>query len=184
MNELKLASRYAKALFEYAEDEQALNDLSHDINIIMQSVKSIPEMLLDLNREDIVIERRIKLAQDLLKTMSLKKYEDIISFFRILMEKRRITLLPYIALLYRAQLDKINNVLRVGVTVADKSLVESTCKEVKMSIQEILNKEVECEAIVDESIIGGTIIKIGDLTYDESVIRRIDDVVDVFKQGA
>jgi F-type H+-transporting ATPase subunit delta len=101
------------------------------------------------------------------------KVNDItLSYFDILTRKRREEFISEIAVsyigLYRA---------KKGITVAKLLTAIPAGEELKKQITEIVHRDtgrkIVLEETVDESLIGGFILNVGDKQFDESVSRRL-----------
>jgi len=92
--------------------------------------------------------------------------------FHLLLENKRFEILESIAVEYNKLFDEANGVEVAKVTTAIAITPELEAK-VLAKIKEFSNKKVTIENIVDASIIGGFILRIGDKQYNASVASRL-----------
>ena len=97
------------------------------------------------------------------------------SLFRLLQENKRFEILADIAKQYIAQYDVLNGVEVAKVTTAFPMNAELESK-VLAKVATISNKKITIENIVDPSIIGGFILRIGDKQYNASVANRLQEL--------
>lgn len=94
------------------------------------------------------------------------------NFVRLLVENRRLNLLPEIAALYeglRAEAEA-----RVEATVTSAfSLDAAQLKTLEQGLKRRFGREVRLTAAVDRSLVGGVVIRAGDLVIDGSVRGRL-----------
>ena len=174
MNELIIAQRYARALYLAAIETGELDDVASSMSKTSEMIRTIPELLLDLGRDEVTVEKRKRLVDDLCKSMLLNDLVE--KLIEILVERGRVALLPYITLRYRLMSDEAKNHLRIHVTVAEKELLEDACNEAKKVVQGALGGKVFCEGKVDKTIIGGAIIRLGGIVVDNSIERKLKDL--------
>ena len=88
------------------------------------------------------------------------------------MENKRFEILAVIAQEYNKLFDQLNGVEVAIVTTASPMSPELEAK-VMAKIKEFSDKTITIESIVDPSIIGGFILRIGDKQYNASVANRL-----------
>jgi F-type H+-transporting ATPase subunit delta len=93
----------------------------------------------------------------------------------LLLERRRIMLLPAIARAYRDIADAHTGRLRARVTSAEP-LTATAVERVRRALEERTGKKVIVETAVDASLIGGVVAQVGDLVLDGSVRTQLADL--------
>ena len=78
---------------------------------------------------------------------------------------------------YEVLLDEQKNLHRIEVTLAKEPTDEQT-EKIKADIRDALNAEIKLSVNIDPEIIGGIIIKKGDLMVDNSVRTILNRTVD------
>ena len=92
--------------------------------------------------------------------------------FDVLIENKRIDLLAEVAKQYSVLFDQLNNTQVAKVTTAvplNKALTDVVLAKVK----ELTGSDATIENVVDESIIGGFILRVGDLQYNASIANKL-----------
>ncbi len=92
--------------------------------------------------------------------------------FQLLLENKRFEILPAVATQYNQLFDVLNGVEVANVTTAFPITPELEAK-VLAKIKEFSNKTVTLINIVDESIIGGFILRMGDKQFNASVANQL-----------
>ena len=90
----------------------------------------------------------------------------------ILIEQRRVTLIPEIAELFEEAVRAEQGIVLVEVTTADP-LDDQGQQLVKRHLKRILGKEIELRLSEDPEIIGGFIARAGDRVIDGSVTNQL-----------
>ena len=165
----KLARRYAKSLFDLAEEKKVSDAVFADMELV-RNVSAANREFRKLMQNPVVPTDK-KLA--VLKLIFAGKVNDItLSFFTILTKKRREEYMSEIAVsfisLYRAKKGIMTATLVTAVPADD--VLKKRITEI---VQQDSGKKVELEERIDASIIGGFILNVGDKQFDESVSRRL-----------
>ena len=175
----KITSRYAKSLIDLAKDQNALDRCLTDMELLKNSCLANHELQLLLKSPIINSDKKWGILEMIFKS---KVSELSMHFIQILTKKKREFLLPQIAenfiQLYKAQ----KNIAVANVITATplndtlrKKIIEFIGAENKMKIE--LNEEV------DENILGGAIVKIGDKQIDGSVKRNLKNLKKAYSQN-
>lgn len=94
------------------------------------------------------------------------------NFLKLLLEYRRIAVLPEIAAHFEALKAKVENIVEVTVTSAS-AIGKTQLDTIGKALRERLGCEVSIETQIDETLIGGAVIKAGDVVIDGSLRARL-----------
>lgn len=167
----RAAIRYAKAVLSLAQDKKTTGDVQKDMQSIITTVSDSAELKMVLNSP--LIKSEIKLAS--LKEIFKSTGELTQNLFDVLIENKRVDLLGDVAKQYIVLLDKSNNTQVATVTTAiplDKGL----SAKVQAKVKELTGNEATIENVIDESIIGGFILRVGDLQYNASIANKLTNL--------
>jgi F-type H+-transporting ATPase subunit delta len=103
------------------------------------------------------------------------------NFLKLLLEYRRVSVLPEIAGHFEALKAKVENTVDVTVTSATK-LSAAQEKEISTALCERLGRDINLETEIDESLIGGAVIRAGDVVIDGSLRARLESLTNVLNQ--
>ena len=95
-----------------------------------------------------------------------------INFFRLLKKKNRLNLLPSIASYFQEIVDDNSGIVRGEVTAAVS--IENDLSDIESSLSKKLNKKVILSSKIDENIIAGIKIRIGDRLFDGTVKSKLN----------
>lgn len=169
---LLIAERYAESLIEFGRDGRLSyvsisSDLANVLNILNHSkdlYDSLTNPLINVAEKEAVIDAVFEKDVDVL----------IKNFLKLLVEKNRFDLIFDIVIVFNSILDDINEIARVEVISAvELNSFEKTKIQEKLS--EKLNKQISIKYDIDESIIAGLIVKMGDDILDMSVAHKLDE---------
>ena len=175
----KITHRYAKALIDLAIERNLLDQCLNDMKIIIEVCEDNHELLLLLKSPIVNTDKKLSV----LSLIFEERVSEMTSLFiEIITRKKREALLPSIAENF-IHLHKLhNNITTAKVTTVDP-LDEDLKKLVSQFVQSITSIDVEIEEAIDESILGGTIIKIGDQQLDGSVKRNLKELKNTYKEN-
>ncbi|MEW7279357.1 ATP synthase F1 subunit delta [Aquimarina sp. 2201CG1-2-11] len=164
----RAAIRYAKAVLSLAQDKNATQDVQADMQDIIKTVDGSAELRMVLNSP--LIKNEVKLAS--LKEVFKSSGEVTQKLFDVLIENKRVDLLADVAKQYIVLFDQLNNIQAAKVTTA-VPLNEALTKVVLAKVKELTGNDATLENVVDESIIGGFILRVGDLQYNASIANKL-----------
>ncbi|MFP4079895.1 MAG: F0F1 ATP synthase subunit delta [Ectothiorhodospira sp.] len=169
MSEQTTAARpYAKAVFEVANEAGQLAEWSGML-AFMSAVGRDPGMRDFLDNPRITRETR---AQAFIQVCEKRIDDGGRNLLRLLAENGRLVLLPEIADLFeglKAEAEK-----KVEARVVSAQEVDAQQKEaITKALKKRLGCEVELNCEVDDRLLGGAIIRAGDLVIDGSVRGRL-----------
>lgn len=165
----RAAIRYAKAALSLANEQKNAEVVNNDMKLIANTIAENVELGNVLNNS--VVKTEAKKAALLAIFPDLNKITT--GLFDVLISNKRINILNDVALKYNTLFDEYKGKETAQVTTAIPMTKDLEIK-VLAKIKELTNKAVELENIIDESILGGFILRIGDKQYDASVSNKLN----------
>jgi len=170
MSVIRIASRYAKSLLDLSIEKKILEPINDDMRLLNQVCEENHELVLLLNNPIVSLETKSKV----LKKIFEGKVEKLtITFFDIIVKKGREKFLHEVAKAFITQYNEYKHIILAEVTTTF-TLTDELRAEVKKVVKEISGKTVELTEKVDESIIGGVVIKVGDRQIDDSISAKLN----------
>lgn len=163
-----LARPYALAAFKQAQEEGKFDDWSAMLQFLSAVIRD-PMMLGIVSHPRVEKQRLTDLVFDIAKE---KLSETGQNFVRVLIEHRRLSLLPEIAALFERQRAEFERRRDVEILTAYR-LQNKHQQAIKDAMTKRLGQEVELSVQIDRSLIGGIIIRAGDMVIDASLRGRI-----------
>lgn len=162
---LTLARPYARAAFGIARDGGRFAQWSDALGFAAQ-VAADPRIEALLGNPKLTVAD----AQALLAPDGAE--QAFADFLALLVDNRRLPLLPEIAGLYEELRADAEKVVRARVTSAS-ALPAGELDTIKAALRKRFGREVEVEADVDESLIGGALIDAGDVVIDGTLRGKL-----------
>jgi F-type H+-transporting ATPase subunit delta len=171
MNESRAAIRYAKATLEHALETNASKIVEGDMRGILETLEGSDELREVLSSPVLTGDQKIKV---LLKVF--QKADKITkNLLMLLVENKRISFLGEVAskYIYLNDLLKGEKIAQVTTAVPLTSDLE---KQLLKRVEGLTGNKVALENTVDENIIGGFILRIGDLQFNASVANQLNNL--------
>ncbi|MCS7254063.1 MAG: ATP synthase F1 subunit delta [Armatimonadota bacterium] len=173
-----IAKRYAKALFEIAKENNIVEQVESDINSVWALLQSEKDLLKLLTHPMIPAHRKVELLDHHIEG---RVNELVVHFMELLVRRGRIKELGHIISVFKELADEWRNVLHVEVRSAVE-LTEEELEWIKRWASQMWGKQIFIHARLDESLIGGIVIKAGDKLLDLSIRGAFDDIASYLKQ--
>jgi len=177
----RVAKRYAKALLLLGVEDGNYRKYGEELQEFVQFCMDSQEFFAVVANPVFSPEDRKDVLDFVLEKTS---FSDIVkNFLRLLLEKRRMAFVPEIATYYSRLTDEMSGVAKVQV-ISARSLNKGSLDKLRVALKKIVsNKDIEFDLSVDKSIIGGVIVKIGDLVIDGSVTAQLRGLKESLKRG-
>ncbi len=171
MTDSRAALRYAKAVLDLAIENKASEGVEHDMRAILETIAGSSDLRAMLASPVIRGEIKKKAVEGIFpKTHKITK-----GLVNLLVDNRRISMLNEVALKYIILNEQIKgqNVAHVTTAVPMTTKLE---EQLLKKVEGLIGNKVTLENKIDESIIGGFVLRIGDLQYDASIANKINNL--------
>jgi F-type H+-transporting ATPase subunit delta len=171
MSDSRAALRYAKAILDLAVEKKATDALENDMQNIVGTISGSDE-LREMLASPVVNGNAKKAALLAIFKGSHKVTEGTIS---MLVSNKRVSMLNEVAIKYLILNEKLKGKDVAHVTTA-VALTDDLEKKILVKVAEMTGKKVSIKNKIDESIIGGFVLRVGDLQYDASIANKLSNL--------
>ena len=172
MRDETVARNYAETLFELASRNESIQEYGDALGMVAGLLEDDSRFRTFVETPRIDDETKKDVIR---KVFRDKAPKQVINFVLITIDKRRQTLLREISAEYLLLLDDHLGREHVEVTVA-RPLDDTTANVVSEQLSKMLGKQAIPHIRVKPEILGGLIVRTGDMIYDGSVRRRLEDL--------
>lgn len=173
----RAAQRYAKAVLSLAKDQGKTSAVQEEMLLVSQTLATNEDLLEALKSPAVKVEAKRSTLQAIFKDAS-----DITKrTFDILLENKRIDLIEEVVNKYILLYNELNGIQVATVTTA-VPLTPEMEQKVLQKVQELTGANASLENKIDETILGGFILRIGDLQYNASVADNLTKLKREFKK--
>tara|TARA_R110002072_G_scaffold232930_4_gene390383 strand:- start:1657 stop:2199 length:543 start_codon:yes stop_codon:yes gene_type:complete len=173
MKGVRAASRYAKAIYHLAQSQGILEAVVIDFQLIRKAIKESDDLEMLLKSPLINAENKktalTSIFQGKVQKLTMKSIIQTVNQGREVM----------LALICEELIEiynKANHIAAVKITTASP-LDESTRNAVLKGIKDKYNfSKINLIETIDKELIGGILLRIGDLQLDASIRRQLNDI--------
>ncbi len=171
MSNSRAAIRYAKAILDLAVDNKATDEVEKDMRNIVATISGSVEL------KNMLASPVISAAVKKSTLLEVFKGSDTMTqgLVAILIENRRVGLLNEVAEKYIILNEALKGKDLAYVTTA-VPLSTDLEKQILKKVTALTGKKVTIENKIDESIVGGFILRVGDLQYDASISNKLSNL--------
>ena len=174
-----IAKRYATAVFEIVKENGRFPKLEASLDMLSSALEESAELRDLLNNP--VYSRT---EQEAAITALVEKMGLIVALqqaMKLMAQKRRLFVVPQMVTCLREMLAQHKGEISAEVTSATP-LSDAQTQSLAATLKERLGKEVKINAAVDESLIGGLVVKVGSKMIDTSIRSKLASLQNVMKE--
>lgn len=169
MAELRtLARPYAKAVFSFARDSAMLDQWSAVLELLSEVVAEAPVQKL-LATPELTTRQQASTIIDICGESLDDKAKNLVF---LLAENRRLALLPFIFAQFRDLKSAQESTVDVEL-ISATPLDDQQCHQFLQALSSRLQRRVNMTVAVDNSLIGGVLVRAGDTVIDGSIRGRL-----------
>ncbi len=169
MSEIRVATRYAKALIDLAVERNELERVKQDIDLFLAATKASSELVAVLKNPIVPIDKKLKIVRGIFGAQVNNTTQ---SFFDIVVNKARAEVLHGTAIEFVHQYNEKKNILKAKV-VSASALNDASRAEIISMVEKATSKHVVLEEKVDANLIGGFLLTVGDKQFDTSIAKSL-----------
>ena len=174
-----IAARYATAIVEIAQEEGTLETLESDVAALSAALEESEE-LRDFIRNPII--SRADLGKGIAAIADRMGLSPALrGGLGVMAQKRRLFVLPQLVARLREMIAEHKGEVTAQV-VSAKALTKAQAEKLAAALKESFGKDVNIKASVDESLIGGLMVKVGSKMIDTSIRARLNSLQNAMKE--
>jgi F-type H+-transporting ATPase subunit delta len=173
----KIAKSYASALYELSEEKDIQHKIEGDIKVLSQIFKGEPLLNDFLNSPKIKLIKKVGVLEEIIKPHI---NEITLDFVKIVVQNRRQNYFQAIFRQFHELWYLHQNKARVEV-ISAKTLPEGIIEKIAGLLKERLKMELHISTSIDQSLIGGFIVKSGDLQIDGSIKKQLTQISEKYR---
>ena len=174
-----IASRYATAVFELAKEGKALDALERDIATLDGALSESADFR-DLIHSPIYSrEAQGKAIAALADKMGLGA--TVANTLKLMASKRRLFVLPHMMMVLKDLLSEEKGEVTAEVRTA-RALSDAQSAKLAETLKASVGKDVKMNVTVDESLIGGLVVKVGSKMIDTSIRSKLAALQNTMKE--
>jgi F-type H+-transporting ATPase subunit delta len=174
-----IASRYATAVFDLAKEGKAIKALESDAAALQAAIGESADLLTLLTSPLYSREEQSIAITAIAEKMKLSAMT--INVLALLASKRRLFVMPHFLSVLQNMLSEERGEVTADVTTA-KKLTKGQSDKLAKTLKAQVGKSVTIKETVDETIIGGLIVKVGSKMIDTSIASKLNALQNTMKE--
>ena len=174
-----VASRYARAIFDLVLESDEVAELENNVESLSEALGNSQEFR-DLIASPIYTRDDQKAAVVAIGT-KMKLLDNLTNTLALMASKRRLFVVDSFLRQLKILIAEHKGEITADV-VSAKTLTQGQSDKLAEVIKERVGKEIKINASVDESIIGGIVIKVGSKMIDTSIRSKLNSLQTVMKE--
>jgi F-type H+-transporting ATPase subunit delta len=168
-----IARPYAKAAFDFAVEKEQLDQWGEMLTFAVEVAKN--EHMKELLNSSMAAEKMAEIFIDVCGEQFDEFGQNLI---KVMAENGRLKALPDVCDLFFMLKTEYEKLVEVEVVSATE-LSEEQKTEISNKLEQRLDRKVQLNCSIDEALLGGVIIRAGDLVIDNSMSGRLSRLSDV-----
>ena len=166
-----IAQHYADALAEVAISQKSADKVRRELRDFLALLRESAQLGVLLGSPAVARANKHAVAQALVERMGASRTLRNLLF--VVIDQRRMGLLPEIQQAFEARLDEMEGVARADVTSA-RELNERERKQLRTVLERLSGRRVEANYELDPALIAGAVVRVGSTIYDGSVRMQLE----------
>ena len=166
-----IAQHYADALADVAISQKSAEKVKRELRDFLALLRESPQLGVLLGSPAVSRANKHGVAQALVERMGASR--TLRNFLFVVIDQRRVGLLPEIQQAFEAQLDELEGVARADVRSA-RELNERERKQLRTVLERLSGRRVEANYELDPALIAGAVVRVGSTIYDGSVRTQLE----------
>lgn len=171
--QIKIAKSYVNALFDAVTTKKDMAAIASDMLDISNMISHSLELQTFLKSPLLSIDDHKVGLEKLAKKAKLSK--PVTNMMMVMAANRRMSLLGLVAEEAQNYINRQSGTIPVEVTTANK-LTAADQKKIATDLKNALGQDIVMQAYIDETLIGGVVIKAGSTLIDGSVRSKLDQL--------
>jgi F-type H+-transporting ATPase subunit delta len=175
-----MAGRYATALFELANESNAVEQVQSDLKAFEALLASSPDLMRLVRSPVFSADEQARALDAVLDKASISGIAK--NFLRVVAANRRLFAVDQIIRGFHARVARHKGEVTAEVTVAEQ-LNDARMNDIRDALKQVTGKDVQVDVTVDPSIIGGLKVKLGSRMVDASLRTKLNSIKFAMKEA-
>jgi F-type H+-transporting ATPase subunit delta len=173
----KVSKRYAKALFSLGQEDGNFEQYGQELSEFETFFRDNEDFRQVIVNPVFALEDRRKVLQVVLDKTNFSGV--VKNFLNLLLDKNRMGVIEAIKAYYSRLTDEVSGIARAEIITA-RPLKQEALGRIERSLEGLTSKKIKPEVREEKDLIGGIVVKIGDLVLDGSVKAQIEGLKESF----
>ena len=165
----RLGAMYAKALLGVSEKSGVSDQIVEELSDLVELFSQVNGL------ESLLASPRISSSEKLGmvdRVFGGRMSDELLTFLKVVCQHDRLDCLRHISRAASQELNRLRGRLEVYVTTSEP-ISDEVANRIEETLRTSLGTEIMLTTRVDESLIGGLLVKVGDTVYDGSIVNQL-----------
>lgn len=167
-----VTTRYATAIFDLATEKGQMPEYQKEAEELIKILENEKDLITILDHPSVLLEEKLTLVQNIFEG---KASDDFVGLMYLCVKKGRQNLIIDILKTFVKMAKEQQGFMNATVT-SSIPLDEAQLAQIKTNLENSTQKKIELTTIVEESLLGGMIIRVGDKVVDGSIQGQIQSL--------
>lgn len=178
MTDSRAAIRYARALLELAVEQGVADLVDADMKTLSNALDEVEGLKNMLGSPVVPADRKEAALEGLSLGINSLSRDTV----RLLLANKRINILQEVALKYKVLYQKLKE-QDVAHVVSAVPIDDGLKDKILKKVTDLTGNQIVLKNTIDESIIGGFILRVGDIQYNASIANTLNNIKREFIQN-
>ncbi|AXI48737.1 F0F1 ATP synthase subunit delta [Sulfitobacter sp. SK012] len=174
-----IAQRYATAVYDLASESKKIKAVEADLDALSGAIEGSDDFRALIHSPIYTRDEQAGAIEALAKKMKLSAVMS--NTLALMAQKRRLFVLPQLIQTLREKIAAEKGEVTADV-VSAKALTKAQADKLAKSLKATTGKTVTLNQTVDESLIGGLVVKVGSKMIDTSIRSKLNSLQNVMKE--
>lgn len=166
----QVAKRYAEALFQLAQSQNALAEVSADLKELTKAFEASPELVALLQAPKISSDNKKAMVSNILSGA----HQAVVNTLHLLIDKKRMNEVSLVAEEFQALAAAAQGAAEATV-FSTRTLTDAERAEISAAFAKLVGMEkLEITNVIEPSLLGGVRVQIGNYIYDSTVASKLE----------
>lgn len=173
MRDRVIARRYARALIEVAQTENAIDAYGEELARLSEALRLDENLLVTLSHKGFDLMARMRILEAVLTKTNLRPH--VSNFLKLLLRRGRMEIFPQVYEAYQDFSDKIMN-RQVMTVTSVQELPEKDYQQLQKYFGEKFGRKMILKKKTDRDLLGGVSVLVGDHVYDYTLRNQLEQI--------
>lgn len=164
-----IARRYAQAIFDMAREQSAIEKYAEDLKTIVNFIENNEDLKRFIYGRLVPVEAKKELMG---KILTGEIHPMVANFINLVIDKSRENYFTGIVQVFDQLAAEEKRIVPAQV-VSAIPLTDEQVTKLEEKLSQITGHSVKAEVTVEQSLIGGISVRIGDIVYDGSIVKQL-----------
>lgn len=169
-----VASRYARALVDVVLEQKIDGEAARQqLQTMVNAVAESDELRRVWESPAVTAEQKRAVLDAIVRQIGA--FKPVRNFMAVLIDHRRIPMLPEIARQFRTEMDAQMGLVEAEISSA-RELTATEKKDLEARVEQMTGKKVRASYSADRELLGGVVVKVGSTIYDGSIRGQLQRI--------